>query len=118
MRQRTVATKKRLEAARRGQLPEEIADAEGELEVARVKAGSSGTFAGLGVFGQNGGLREVTVVTAFGPKRLFDPESTARVDTRTLDVLCAITTPEVPVFSGQRVVVQFALPDLAEAVRR
>jgi HlyD family secretion protein len=164
LRHRSIATKQRYEALKRGPLPEDVAAAQAEVEAARanhdlrlvrapssgtilrllrhsgdfvsvsypspiirmadmshlqirveiaepdaarVRPGQEGAFTGFGMTAQSGCLKITAVLPAFGPKRLFDPDTTARMDTRTLDVLCEITKTNQPVFSGQREVVRF-----------
>jgi hypothetical protein len=47
-----------------------------------------------------------TILPSFSPRRLFEPDSTARMDTRTLQVLGEVVG-DAPVYSGQRVTVTF-----------
>ncbi|MBM4059890.1 MAG: biotin/lipoyl-binding protein [Planctomycetes bacterium] len=78
----------------------------GETEAGAVAEGLVGTFT---VFGTSERLGEVTVKTvlpSFGPKRLFDPDGAARVDTRTLQAICELRATGA-VYSGQRVLVRF-----------
>jgi hypothetical protein len=39
----------------------------------------------------------------FGPKRLFNPDTSARYDTRTLAVFCQPSDMRVPLYPGQRI---------------
>ena len=45
----------------------------------------------------------VVVLLVFGPKRLFNPDTSARYDTRTLAALCDPLDSRVPLYPGQRV---------------
>jgi hypothetical protein len=47
------------------------------------------------------------MVPAFGPKRLFNPDTSARVDTRTLELLCEVTSCEIRLYPGQRITAEF-----------
>ncbi len=77
-----------------------------EQDVYRVKEGLSREFTTFGGSKPNGHLVARTILPAFAPRRLFEPDSTARMDTRTLQVLCDVIGDAV-VFSGQRVTVTF-----------
>jgi len=80
----------------------------GESDVQQLKPGMTGSF---GLFGTTNDLGEVVVrsiLPSFAPKRLFDPDGNARMDTRTLQVLCEIQETRQPVYSGQRVLVRLA----------
>jgi hypothetical protein len=46
------------------------------------------------------------ILPGFAPKRLFDPDGNARLDTRVLEVLCDILETRRPVYSGQRLLVR------------
>jgi len=62
-----------------------------EQDVYRVKTGMKGEFTTFGADQSSGQLVVVkTILPAFAPRRLFEPDSTARMDTRTLIVLCEI----------------------------
>jgi hypothetical protein len=80
-----------------------------EQEAHRVKEGMVGEFTGLGVKEIGGGLVMKMVLPSFAPRRLFEPDSNARLDTRTLNVLCEFRGDAPPVFSGQRVMATFPL---------
>jgi len=80
-----------------------------EQDVYRIKAGMEGSFATFGAPQPNGRVRVKTILPSFAPRRLFEPDSTARMDTRTLQVLCEVLGDSVPVFPGQRVTVTFPL---------
>ncbi len=81
-----------------------------EADVYRIQLGTEGSFTVLGLQGERGRLRVQAVLPAFGPKRLFDPDTSARIDTRTLQVLCEIVEARQPIYSGQRVTVWFNPP--------
>lgn len=78
-----------------------------EQDVYRVQAGMAGEFATYGATKPNGRLVVKTILPSFAPRRLFEPDSTARMDTRTLQVLCEVAGDSAPVFSGQRVTATF-----------
>lgn len=78
-----------------------------EADVYRIQPGAQGSFTALGTPGETSRLRVRTILPAFGPKRLFDPDTSARIDTRTLQVLCEIVEASQPIYAGQRVTVQF-----------
>ncbi len=78
-----------------------------EADVYRLNVGMEGSFTVVGVQSESGRLRVRTLLPAFGPKRLFDPDTAARVDTRTLQALCDITRTRQPVYPGQRVIMVF-----------
>ncbi len=80
-----------------------------EQDVYSVKVGMQGEFATFGADKRNGKLRTTTILSAFAARRLFEPDSTARMDTRTLEVLCEILDGSAMVYSGQRVTATFAL---------
>ncbi len=80
-----------------------------EQEAHRAKAGLEGEFTVFGVKEVGGGLMMRTVLPSFAPRRLFEPDSTARMDTRTLNVLCEIQGAASPIFSGQRVIAIFSV---------
>ncbi len=61
-----------------------------EQDVYRVKEGMSDEFITFGGSKPNGRVVVRTVLPSFAPRRLFEPDSTARMDTRTVQVLCDI----------------------------
>jgi HlyD family secretion protein len=81
-----------------------------EQEAHRIKEGMVGEFTVFGVKEVGGRLVMKTVLPSFAPRRLFEPDSTARMDTRTLNVLCEFQGKVPSVFSGQRVIATFPLP--------
>jgi HlyD family secretion protein len=78
-----------------------------EANVPRLHSGAEGTFTIQGVPGEAGRLVVKTVIPMFGPKRLFNPDTSARVDTRTLAVLCEARGSKVPLYHGQRITARF-----------
>src|SRR5665213_1496283 len=72
-----------------------------ELDVYQIKAGMKGEFTTFGADQPGGQLVVKTILPSFAPRRLFEPDSTARMDTRTLQVLCDIAD-DAKVYSGQR----------------
>ncbi len=77
-----------------------------EADVPLVQPGLSGKFKIRGVGDTAGRLTVKTIVPAFGPKRLFNPDASARHDARTLEVLCEIQD-SVRLYPGQRVTAEF-----------
>jgi multidrug resistance efflux pump len=78
-----------------------------EQEVQHVSEGMQGLFTPHGAEKPGGRLRILTLLPAFAPRRLFEPDSTARMDTRTLNALCEIVGDATPVYAGQRVMAEF-----------
>ena len=74
-----------------------------EADAPRIRPGMEGSFEVRGVRGDAGRLVVRTILPQFGPKRLFTPDSSARVDTRTLNVLCEVVDPQIPLYPGQRI---------------
>jgi HlyD family secretion protein len=79
-----------------------------EADVPLVQPGLQGGFKVRGVAGMAGRLTVKTVVPAFGPKRLFNPDASARHDARTLEVLCD-AEGKTRLYPGQRVTAEFPL---------
>jgi multidrug resistance efflux pump len=77
-----------------------------EQDVYRLKVGIEGAFTTFGAGKPGGRVVVKTVLPSFAPRRLFEPDSTARMDTRTLQVLGEVRE-DVPVYSGQRLTVTF-----------
>ncbi|MFN0078417.1 MAG: ATP-binding cassette domain-containing protein [Prosthecobacter sp.] len=82
-----------------------------EQGVQRVSEGMQGQFTFYGAAKPNGRLRIVTLLPAFAPRRLFEPDSTARLDTRTLNALCEIVCEAAPVYAGQRVMAELEVKE-------
>ena len=72
-----------------------------EQEAHRVKEGMPGEFTVFGVKEVGGGLMMKMVLASFASGWLFEPDSTARMATRILNVLCEFRGSLPPVFSGQ-----------------
>ena len=77
-----------------------------ELDVYRIETGMKGEFTTFGADQPGGHLVIKTILAAFAPRRLFEPDSTARMDTRTLQVLCEIAA-DAKVYAGQRLSASF-----------
>ena len=77
-----------------------------ELDVYRIKTGMKGEFTTFGTDQPGGQLVVKTILPSFAPRRLFEPDSTARMDTRTLQVLYKIAA-DAQVYSGQRLTATF-----------
>jgi HlyD family secretion protein len=78
-----------------------------EMDYLRVKAGMEGQIIPHGTQQVAGRLRVTTLLPAFAPRRLFEPDSTARMDTRTINALCEIISTNAPLHCGQRVMAVF-----------
>jgi multidrug efflux pump subunit AcrA (membrane-fusion protein) len=74
-----------------------------EASVTRLRPGLGGTFQIRGSSAEVGRLSLTTIIPSFGPKRLFNPDTSARYDTRILTVLCLPADNRVPLYAGQRV---------------
>jgi multidrug resistance efflux pump len=79
-----------------------------EADVPLVQPGISGQFKIRGISTTAGRLKVKTIVPSFGPKRLFNPDASARHDARTLEVLCEIQD-SVPLYPGQRMTAEFEI---------
>ena len=79
-----------------------------EASVARLRPGMQGTLQIRGSSTDVGRLAVTTIIPMFGPKRLFNPDTTARFDTRTLAVFCEPLDIRVPLYPGQRVTAYLA----------
>jgi multidrug efflux pump subunit AcrA (membrane-fusion protein) len=82
-----------------------------EANVALVLPGLEGIIELRGVASHAGRLQVETLVPLFGPRRLFNPDSSAQQDARTLTVLCKVLESSFPLYPGQRVTAQFDLPE-------
>ncbi len=74
-----------------------------EVWVTRVMPGQEGMFQIRGAQPDAGRLAVTTVIPAFGPKRLFSPDTSAQVNTGFLSVFCEPTDRRVPLYPGQHV---------------
>jgi multidrug resistance efflux pump len=80
-----------------------------EAYASRLKPPRAGTFEVGGNGETVGRLELTTIIPQFGPKRLFNPDTSARMDTRILDVLCDIKECRIPLYTGQRITAQIPL---------
>ena len=87
-----------------------------EIDVRLVREGMQGNFEIRGSANQAGELTMTAIVPAFGPKRLFNPDTSARLDSRTLDVLCRIDQSNLPLYPGQRVTAFFEVTTDSQSV--
>jgi multidrug efflux pump subunit AcrA (membrane-fusion protein) len=78
-----------------------------EIEAHELKQGMEGAFKIRGSSDDVGRLVVGRIVPAFGPKRLFNPDTSARVDTRTLELLCDVQSTDVQLYPGQRITAEF-----------
>jgi multidrug resistance efflux pump len=74
-----------------------------EADAPRLKPPREGTFEVGGIADTVGRLVVTTLIPQFGPKRLFNPDTSARFDTRILAVLCEIKDCNIPLHPGQRI---------------
>jgi multidrug efflux pump subunit AcrA (membrane-fusion protein) len=74
-----------------------------EPDVPRLKVGSQGWFQVRGRGTAAGQLIVKTIIPVFGPRRLFNPDTSVRNDTRTVAMLCEPTRLHISIFLGQRV---------------
>src|SRR5664280_978317 len=70
----------------------------------RLRAGRN--FTTFGADQSSGQLVVKIILPSFAPRRLFEPDSTARMDTRTLQVLCEIAA-DAQIYAGQRLTATF-----------
>jgi multidrug resistance efflux pump len=80
-----------------------------EQDARRAKEGLEGEFTVIGVKEVSGRLIMRKILPSFAPRRLFEPDSTVRMDTRTLNVLCDLQNIKLPVHSGQRITAVFTI---------
>ena len=78
-----------------------------ETEAHELDEGMEGAFKVRGSSEEVGRLVVGRIVPAFGPKRLFNPDTSARVDTRTLELLCDVESTDVQLYPGQRITAEF-----------
>ena len=78
-----------------------------ELDAVNLRLPIDGTFRVRGASDAVGKVRAIRELPRFGPKRLFEPDRSAREDTRTMFVLCEIESCDVPLYPGQRVTAVF-----------
>lgn len=82
-----------------------------EMDVPAIKPGIEGTFQVRGDKRCGNVLTVQSIIPMFGPKRLFNPDTSARLDTRVLNVLCVPSGSRVPLYPGQRVTASFLRTD-------
>jgi multidrug resistance efflux pump len=82
-----------------------------EAYAPRLNPPRQGTFQVGGISDIVGQLVVATLIPQFGPKRLFNPDTSARVDTRILTVLCDIRQCSIPLRPGQRITALIPLGD-------
>jgi multidrug resistance efflux pump len=82
-----------------------------ETDAPRLKPPREGTFEVGGIADSVGKLVVTTVVPQFGPKRLFNPDTSARMDTRIIAVLCDIKQCSISLYPGQRITARIPLED-------
>lgn len=80
-----------------------------EQDVAHAREGMQGLFTVHGAAHPGGKVQIQRLLPAFAPRRLFEPDSTARMDTRTLQALCDIVSHDALLYLGQRVLVRFEM---------
>lgn len=80
-----------------------------EAYAPRLKPHGEGTFQVGGLAKDVGRLAVATLIPQFGPKRLFNPDTSARIDTRIIDVLCDIRACSIPLYPGQRITARVPL---------
>jgi HlyD family secretion protein len=74
-----------------------------EPDIARLEMGHEGRFVVRGKEDAAGRLVVKTIVPRFGPRRLFNPDTSVRNDTRTVAVLCEPNDLQITLLLGQRV---------------
>lgn len=82
-----------------------------EEEIFRLKNGLPGRFEPFQRNGPQGTLRLSHFAPAFGPRRLFEPNTVARHDVRVIDAFCEIEELPEGYFPGQRVMVIFPVSE-------
>lgn len=74
-----------------------------EPDVTRLEIGQKGSFQVRGRAEAAGQLVVKTIIPMFGPRRLFNPDTSVRNDTRTVAVLCEPADLQIGLLLGQRV---------------
>lgn len=80
-----------------------------ETQVEKLEDGMEASFTIRGGSKKVGRLAVERVIPAFGPQRLFNPDTSARVDTRATELLCEVVSTDVRLFAGQRITAEFVL---------
>ncbi|HUT95370.1 MAG TPA: biotin/lipoyl-binding protein [Thermoguttaceae bacterium] len=88
-----------------------------ETEVEKLEAGMEGSFTIRSSSQNVGRLAVERVIPAFGPQRLFNPDTSARVDTRATELLCKVISTDVTLFAGQRITAEFEIDEDDDADR-
>jgi len=88
-----------------------------ETEVEKLEDGMEASFTIRGSSKKVGRLAVERVIPAFGPQRLFNPDTSARVDTRATELLCDVVSSDVRLFAGQRITAEFVLDEDDDARR-
>jgi multidrug resistance efflux pump len=78
-----------------------------ETEVNELEAGMEGVFTIRGSEEEVGRLKVGKMVPFFGRPALFNPDTSARVDTRTLELLCDVQECDIQLYPGQRITAKF-----------
>jgi HlyD family secretion protein len=78
-----------------------------EADVPTIRPSLEGTFRIRGDTRVDNRLTVQTLLPMFGPKRLFNPDTSSRTDARVLEILCVPTESRVPLYPGQRVTATF-----------
>ena len=82
-----------------------------ETELDKLEAGMEGSFTIRSSSKEVGRLAVERVIPAFGPQRLFNPDTSARVDTRATELLCKVISSDVTLFAGQRITAEFEIDE-------
>jgi multidrug resistance efflux pump len=81
-----------------------------EVEAHDLDVGQEGVFSVRGRSGQVGRLEIERVLPIFDARRQFEPNTSARLDTRVLPMLCELTSCDVALRLNQRITAEF-VPD-------
>jgi multidrug resistance efflux pump len=82
-----------------------------EASVPLVRPGLEGDLEVRGVGRRAGRVKVARIVPTFGPRRLFNPDTSERHDVRTLTALCSVRESGVPLYPGQRVTAHLKITD-------
>jgi len=88
-----------------------------EADAHRLAANAPGAFSTRGSARHVGRLVVRRVIPAFGPKRLFNPDTSARIDTRIVEVLCEVTSCSQLLYPGERITAEFSVQTPQSAQR-
>lgn len=81
-----------------------------EVEAHELKIGKEGVFTVRGRSGNAGRLKIEEIVPIFDDRQHFQPNTSARLDTRVLPVLCEVISRDVTLHLNQRITAEF-VPD-------